>query len=221
MWHALTTRQAPQALGGGAAARLNPAYGLFIAAADRSAESLAALSALVTDDWEVAMVEAPPDWPTPPGLDGHSQVLLQMIANGPVTGAAADGFDIVPLTEAEAPAMLALARETKPGPFFKRTHQLGDFIGVKAADGRLLAMAGERMKLPGFTEVSGVCTAPDQRGRGLAGALTVAKSQAIVARGETPFLHVYPHNTGAIRLYETLGFMVRREMTMTSLKRAG
>ena len=220
VWQALTTRQAHLALGGPGAWRLDPAYGLFAAAADPSPPSLAALAALVPEEWEIATVEAD-TWPHIPGVPGASQVLLQMIANKPVAGAAADGFEIVPLTEADAPAMLALARETKPGPFFKRTHQLGDFVGVKEASGRLLAMAGERMKLTGFTEVSGVCTAPDRRGRGYAGALTVVVAQRIAAHGETPFLHVYPHNTGAISLYETLGFTVRRQMVMTSLKRGG
>ena len=114
--------------------------------------------------------------------------------------------------------MLALARLTKPGPFFSRTHELGDFVGVKEA-GELVAMAGERLKLPGFTEVSGVCTRPGHRGRGYAAALMRLVASRIVARGETPFLHAYAHNTGAIGLYETLGFRVRRVMTLTELSR--
>jgi predicted GNAT family acetyltransferase len=128
-------------------------------------------------------------------------------------------FAIVDLTEADAPQMLALATQTRPGPFFSRTHQLGDFVGVKI-DGRLMAMAGERMKSEGFTEVSGVCTDPDCRGRGYAGALMRVVANRILARGETPFLHSYAHNTGAIALYETLGFVLRREMTMTVLERS-
>jgi predicted GNAT family acetyltransferase len=93
---------------------------------------------------------------------------------------------------------------------------MGRFIGVKQ-DGRLVAMAGERMQPTGFTEVSGVCTHPDARGRGLGGALTRIVASAILARGESPFLHVYATNTGAIGLYEILGFTLRREMTMTVL----
>jgi predicted GNAT family acetyltransferase len=114
--------------------------------------------------------------------------------------------------------MLALATLTEPGPFFARTHQLGDFVGVRDG-GRLMAMAGERMKPTGFTEVSGVCTHPDGRGRGYAGALTRAVVAKILARGEQPFLHVYAHNTGAIALYEALGFSLRRKMSMTVLTR--
>jgi predicted GNAT family acetyltransferase len=78
-------------------------------------------------------------------------------------------------------------------------------------------MAGERMKPAGFTEISGVCTHPDARGRGYAGALMRIVAARIVARGETPFLHVYASNAGAIALYRTLGFELRQELTMTVL----
>jgi predicted GNAT family acetyltransferase len=132
---------------------------------------------------------------------------------------AARDVAIVPLADADAAQMLALATLTRPGPFFARTHELGDFVGVKDDRGRLLAMAGERLKPEGFTEVSGVCTEPDQRGKGYAGALMRRVCAAILARGETPFLHSYAHNTGAIALYESLGFSLRHAMTMTVLTR--
>ena len=80
-------------------------------------------------------------------------------------------------------------------------------MGVKEG-GRLIAMAGERMKPQGYTEVSGVCTDPNHRGRGYAGALMRVVANRILARGETPFLHSYAHNTGAIGLYSSLGFKV-------------
>jgi predicted GNAT family acetyltransferase len=114
--------------------------------------------------------------------------------------------------------MFALANLTRPGPFCERTHRLGDFVGVKV-DGQLVAMAGERLRLPGFTEVSGVCTHPDHRGHGYAAALMSVVAGRIQGWGETPFLHVYAHNTGAIRLYEALGYRVRRVMKMTVLTR--
>jgi len=100
--------------------------------------------------------------------------------------------------------MLALATLTRPGPFFDRTHQLGDFLGVRI-EGQLVAMAGERMKPLGFTEVSVVCTHPDHRGRGYAGALMRLVAARILDHGETPFLHAYASNRGAIALYETRG----------------
>jgi predicted GNAT family acetyltransferase len=86
-------------------------------------------------------------------------------------------------------------------------------------DGRLAAMAGERMKPDGFTEVSGVCTHPDFRGRGYGGALMRHVAQRILDRGETPFLHAYASNRGAIAMYERLGFTLRREVLMTRLTR--
>jgi predicted GNAT family acetyltransferase len=101
-----------------------------------------------------------------------------------------------------------------PGPFVERTHELGRFIGVRH-EGQLVAMAGERMKPEGFTEISGVCTHPDHRGRGYAAALMCEVARAIFARGETPFLHAFDDNTNAIALYERLGFVTRwRPMLM-------
>jgi hypothetical protein len=201
----------------GGARRYDPAYGVFAAVADKSPESLAGLGALVAEYGDVALLE--PDPPTSaPGVALHSQDLgVQMTAQR-LTPAPEAGFEMVPLSDADGPEMLALATLTAPGPFFVRTHQLGDFFGVKE-DGRLVAMAGERMKPDGFTEVSGVCTHPDRRGRGYAGALMRLVAQRILDRGETPFLHAYASNTGAIALYETLGFTLRREVLMTRLTR--
>ncbi len=104
--------------------------------------------------------------------------------------------------------MLALAAATEPGPFATRTHELGRFIGVRV-DGNLVAMAGERFVLPGMTEVSAVCTDPAYRGRGWAAALTAEVARGIIARGETPFLHVVESNTTARAVYERIGFADR------------
>ncbi|MGH6908577.1 MAG: GNAT family N-acetyltransferase [Phenylobacterium sp.] len=218
VWNALTTRQAGLALGDSRAVRFAPEYGLFAASADDAPESLAALAALVPETGGVVVVEAK-EPPVVPGTAVATRAMIWQMAAEQLTPADPVEFDIVPLTEADAPQMLALATLTEPGPFFVRTHELGDFVGVKAGD-RLMAMAGERMKPTGFTEVSGVCTHPDGRGRGYAGALTRVVVAKILARGEEPFLHVFAHNTGAIGLYETLGFSLRRQMSMTVLTRA-
>ena len=191
VWNALATRQAGVAQGDARALRFAPEYGLFAAAADTSADSLAALAALVPPRGAVALIQALAPPPVPE-TTAQSATIWQMSAETLAPGASAD-VEIVPLTEADAAEMLALATLTEPGPFFARTHQLGDFIGVKQ-HGRLVAMAGERMQPTGFTEVSGVCTRPECRGRGYAGALSRAVADKILARGETPFLHVYAHN---------------------------
>ncbi len=120
--------------------------------------------------------------------------------------------------ESELPEdMQALAEMTQPGPFHARTHELGDFVGVRE-NGKLIAMAGERMRVPGFTEISAVCTHPDARGRGLAAKLMRIVAAKIVARGEQLFLHVYPHNKGAISVYEKLGFRHRADVQLTVLR---
>ncbi|MGZ3403422.1 MAG: GNAT family N-acetyltransferase [Phenylobacterium sp.] len=223
VWTTLTTRQTHLAEGDARAWRLAGDYGLFAAAADDSAESLAALAALVPADGALATVGVAEPGP-PPGLAAEPHVIWQMVCARLTpppahTPGNATTFDIIDLTDSDAAQMLALATLTRPGPFFSRTHQLGAFVGVKNADGRLLAMAGERMNPPGFTEVSGVCTLPDQRGKGLAGALMRVVAGRIAGRGETAFLHTYAHNAGAIALYESLGFALRREVTMTVLTR--
>ena len=217
VWASLTTRQSGLALGNARAVRLNPDYGLFAATADTSPRSLAALAALMSPGDEVAMVEAGA-WPPIPGVIVQPPVAVCQMVAGVLSPPPAAGFEIVDLSEGDAAEMFDLARLTQPGPFFKRTHRLGDFVGVRV-EGRLAAMAGERMKLPGFTEVSAVCTHPEHRGHGYAAALMGVVADRILARGETPFLHVYPHNTGAIRLYEALGYRIRREMKMTVLSR--
>lgn len=214
VWSALTGRQAGLALGDARALRFDPAYALFAAAADASPESTAALGALNISPNGMGLVEAG-DMPLPPGAVVRAQAAcVQMVATALSPGARDVAF--VSLGEDDAAEMLALATLTVPGPFFEKTHRLGDFIGVKV-DGRLVAMAGERMKPEGFTEVSGVCTHPDHRGRGHAGALMRTVTARILGRGEQAFLHAYAANTATIALYETLGFRVRTTVTYTVL----
>jgi predicted GNAT family acetyltransferase len=128
-----------------------------------------------------------------------------------------EDLDIVPLGDADAAEMRALAELTQPGPFYARTHEMGEFVGIRE-NGRLIAMTGERMRVPGFTEISAVCTHPDARGRGLAAKLMRVVAARIVARGEQLFLHVYPHNKAAIAVYERLGFRHRADMRLTVLR---
>lgn len=217
VWSALTGRQAPLAVAQGAALRYDPAIGLFAALPDTSQTSLTDLGGLVSAHGDVALVE-PAAPPPVPGTRVVSEALCwQMVAEGEVAVPAVD-FEILALSPADAPDMLALATLTKPGPFFERTHEISPFIGVKV-EGRLVAMAGERMKPEGHAELSGVCTHPDHRGHGYAAALMRRIAARVRARGETPILHVYAHNSGAIALYETLGFSFRRELVMTTLTR--
>lgn len=214
-WSALTGRHAAFAIVKGGARRYDPAYGVFAGVERRSPECLADLATLVAAHGDVAMLEAGPVFAAPQLMVASEDVGVQMVAARPAKAPRAAG-EVVPLVEADGAAMLALATLTRPGPFFARTHQLGDFVGVKV-DGHLVAMAGERMKPDGHTEVSGVCTHPDHRGRGLAAVLLHHVAARILDRGETPFLHAYASNHGAIALYERLGFTLRRTVMMTRL----
>lgn len=119
----------------------------------------------------------------------------------------------------DVPEMLDLVARTKPGPFLPRTVELGTYLGIRR-NGALVAMAGERLRPPGWTEISAVCTDPEQRGQGLAGRLMRALAVGIAERGETPFLHAAASNTYAVRLYASLGFETRRTVTFTVLERA-
>lgn len=124
--------------------------------------------------------------------------------------------EAVPLGPADVPEMLALVARTQPGPFLPRTVTLGGYLGVRRG-GALVAMAGERLHVPGLTEISAVCTDPAFRGQGLAGRLVRAVAAGIRARGEVPLLHAARANTGAIRLYASMGFRIEREVLFTGL----
>ncbi|MDT7839890.1 GNAT family N-acetyltransferase [Streptomyces justiciae] len=129
----------------------------------------------------------------------------------------AGGTEVVELGAADVPEMLALVTRAEPGPFWPRTHELGTYLGIRDG-GRLVAMAGERLRPPGWTEISAVCTAPEARGRGHARRLIGALTARITARGERPFLHVAESNTGALALYERLGFESRKQVTFRGFR---
>ncbi len=118
----------------------------------------------------------------------------------------------------DVPAMLGLVAQTEPGPFLARTVELGDYLGIRC-DGALVAMAGERLRMDDWTEISAVCTRADYRGQGLASRLVGALISGIRRRSQRAFLHVLPTNASAIRLYEQLGFRVRQTTTLTVVTR--
>ena len=218
VWSMLTGPQADLAVGGELALRIDPAFGPFAAARDRSPEALAALSALVEPGEEVWLVETH-EWPEPPGLTiTRTPVVMQMVADNPAP--MLPGNDMAELLgEDDAAAMAEIALATKPGPWGLRTRLYGDFYGIRDGS-RLAAMAGERMRpAPGLAELSGVCTWPDYRGQGFAARLIRRVMAGFTERGDTPFLHSYAANAGANALYEKLGFATRRKMVVTVLER--
>jgi predicted GNAT family acetyltransferase len=130
-----------------------------------------------------------------------------------------DDREAITLGSVDVPEMLELVRMTDPGPFLQRTIELGKYVGIRR-DGALVAMAGERLRFDGWTEISAVCTAPRYRGHGLASRLVSTLVADIQDRSDRVFLHVVIANANAIRLYEGLGFRARRGRIISVLTRA-
>ncbi|HEY7889645.1 MAG TPA: GNAT family N-acetyltransferase [Steroidobacteraceae bacterium] len=216
-WAALSTRHLPLSQGGALARRYAKDINLFASASDDTAAALAALTDLVQPGERIFILQVP-DILVPDGFVAVKEAKgVQMIARRCIPAAPPDE-DLVRLTDADAPEMLALAQLTEPGPFLARTHVMGEFLGIRV-DGRLAAIAGERFRFPGYTEVSGVCTHPDFRHRGFARRLSAALAAHIESRGERPFLHAWKANRPAIALYESLGFEIRAEVDVKVLER--
>ncbi|MBB5957993.1 ribosomal protein S18 acetylase RimI-like enzyme [Saccharothrix tamanrassetensis] len=156
-----------------------------------------------------ASVDPPPGWDVVFRGAG-----VQLVDDGV---RAAEDPEAVRLTAADVPEMLDLVERTRPGPFRPRTIELGSYLGIRRG-GRLVAMAGERLHPPGWTEISAVCTDEEFRGRGLGTRLVLAVAAGIRARGETPMMHASADNTNAIRLYESLGFRLRRRSEFLSVR---
>jgi ribosomal protein S18 acetylase RimI-like enzyme len=142
---------------------------------------------------------------------------VQLIATDAFDTDVDPGIEISELGAADVPDMLALVARTQPGPFLPRTYELGTYLGIRR-EGALIAMAGERLHPPGWTEISAVCTDAQFRGQGLATTLVRAIGRGIRERGETPMMHASAGNTNAIRLYESMGFTLRRRTAFVGLR---
>jgi ribosomal protein S18 acetylase RimI-like enzyme len=201
VWASLTGPHQRFAERHGQAVRYKPEVSPFLAIP--SARAWPDVAALTGPGAVVVVAGAgrpPADWEVLEELQG-----VQLVEAG-VT--AAPAVEAVRLTAADVPEMLDLVARTQPGPFLKRTIELGTYLGIRR-EGNLVAMAGERLHPPGWTEISAVCTDDEYRGQGLATTLVRALIQGIHSRGEQALLHAAATNTSAIRLYEKMGFRVR------------
>ena len=211
IWSALTTVNRPLAQENALAARYLPGIAPLGGMRDQSAESYAAMEELLAGDPVAIFLDREPDppagWEIP-----HRDLMHQMVYTGPLPAVG----NVRALTDDDVPEMLALTALTEPGPFRERTIELGGYIGIFESD-RLAAMAGERLHMTEFTEVSAVCTHPDFRGRGFGKVCVAAVVAGIVGRGETAILHVRCHNS-AVGLYESLGFRIRRQLHLAVMR---
>jgi len=219
VWHSLVTHHSALSVGDDLARRFLPDVNKFVSGVDDSEAAMTRAAELIEAGEEVYILQVS-DIRIPPALSAKMEALGVQMVRTDRTPLPVDAGDMVALGDADAAEMLALATLTQPGPFLARTHEMGPFWGVRI-DGRLAAMAGERMRFPGFTEVSGVCSHPDFRGLGLAKRLSAQITNSILARGDTPFLHAWATNATAIGLYESLGFSIRCEVQAAVLERTG
>jgi ribosomal protein S18 acetylase RimI-like enzyme len=216
IWEALSTSHIRFAESAGSARRFFPDVSLLAGFQGMSEEGFDSLAALVHAGNSAGLFLHAPATPIAGWTIIHESPLLQMIqAHASIPSRACD---FVELGNADVPEMIALAELTKPGPFGVRTRELGVYIGIRE-NGKLIAMAGERLRVPGYTEISAVCTHPDHLGRGHARALMAALAERIRSRGEAVFLHVRQANARATELYERIGFTRRALFHYTLFRR--
>lgn len=215
IWKSLNTSQAHLAESADFAKRFSPEISL-LAGFEETSQGFDSLASLVDAGESVGLFLEAPSSPVKGWTITHAAPLLQMIhAAGAIS---AQATDFVELTKTDVPEMIALTQLTKPGPFNPRTREMGAYLGVRE-NGKLIAMAGERLHVPGYTEISAVCTHPDFLGRGCARALMAELAARIHSRGEVPFLHVRPENARAAELYERMGFTKRVLFRYTIFRR--
>jgi ribosomal protein S18 acetylase RimI-like enzyme len=220
IWNSLATNHAPLAVGShvgqGLARCYPPAVGPLSAFQEPTQAAYADLAAIVPEgDVAVLFLEDLPNIPAGWQLL-RGGTLVQMVC----TSIPEQPFpeDTIVVMEADdIPEMVALAELTQPGPFRRDTLKLGGFLGIRV-DGHLAAMAGQRLSPNGFGEVSAVCTHPSFRGRGYAKALVAAVTRSVHADGRTPFLTSLEANTGAVRIYQQVGFVIRRTFQLAVIK---
>lgn len=224
-WTALTSHQAPIALADGMARRFPPemtVHGALALPMPQAWDSLARLTGrspvcLLS----AAALQLPPGW----SVTGHVEI-FQMVQNDAAAGSSApagasrgDAPEIIELKESDVAEMSALYEATRPGrKMCPRIQKLGTFVGLRT-EGKLVAMGGLRMHVPGFREITTVATMPGFEGRGYAKALVADLIKRIRARNDSPFLTVRVDNTRAVEIYRRLGFQERTRLHSTTLTR--
>jgi ribosomal protein S18 acetylase RimI-like enzyme len=221
IWNALTTRQAEFAESFDQARRFMPEVSPLAGFREPTAEAYESLAGLLSPNGTIGLFLEEPYQPRAGWNLVAGAPMPEMVyeGGGAEFSRSSNDPEIIELTAAHSPEMMELTALTKPGPFNQRTHELGTYLGIRRG-GKLVAMAGERLKIPGYTEVSAVCTHPEHTGHGYARILMMEVMQRIVSRGDTPVLHVREDNVRAIELYERLGFSRRVLLHFAVLRKA-
>jgi hypothetical protein len=210
-WEALNGRQAEFAIKSEGVLRYRPDVFMFAGIPDASTEAIKKISKLYQKGEVMGIMGFKPD--TEPYFKhvGGAQVYQMVTDKIPEYKA----VDYVELKKEDTPEIAELVELTRPGPYAPNVLELGRYVGIKE-DGKLIAMAGERIKLDGYTEVSLVCTHPDYRGKGYAKSLSGVIIENIMDSGDVPFLNVMTQNIAALKLYEKLGFTTRVEYMISA-----
>jgi ribosomal protein S18 acetylase RimI-like enzyme len=211
IWFALTTEHRLLARSHGFARRYPPDVSPLAALLHPTNDAFADLQRLVSPGEHVALftassLDVPSNWQV-----DRSRWIDQMICEASL---APPPVAPLPLGATDVPEMMELTAITEPGPFLPQTIQMGSYFGIRASDGRSVAMAGERLQSAAFAEISAVCTHPEFRGRGYAQDLTTFLAVQILAAGKSPFLHVKSEN-GAKVVYQKIGFRLRAAICLT------
>jgi len=217
IWQALETRHSRFAVRAGRACRYPAEVAPFAAVAEPDESALRDLSSLLAEGESVWL--ALEQHPSVQGLTVECTLpCLQMVQDDRSPLPVPDP-EVERLTEAHANAMVALTDLAFPGFFRARTCEMGSYYGVRSK-GELIAMGGERLLLDGYSEISGLCTHPAHRGRGLAASLIGHLARQHRREGVVSWLHVGSENRHAIDLYERLGFRRVRELMLSRMSRS-
>ncbi len=215
--HALSGPHRHLMIGTEQACRYPADVAVFAAISEQTGAAMAQLRSLLAPGEAVWLFGA--DFPAVAGLEFTDRMPCPQMALPGHIEPPHSSEDIVSLTEANAGEMVALTDRAFPGFFQPRAYRMGRYYGIRAPSGELIAMGGERMKLDGYSEISTVCTHPSFRGKGFAESLIWLVVRQHRREGVQSFLHVSKTNTRAIALYQRLGFVICREITITRVTR--
>ena len=213
VWNALHTVHGHFALRNGPAVRYPADVVPFAAMAGADHADLSPLAKLLAPSELVYLVGAQPQVSNNVEVGPVLNCFQMVLPNPPPASLATPDTRILHMTREDAPAMVALTDLAFPGFFRSRTYEMGTYYGIRI-NNALAAMAGERLAVPGFREISAVVTHPAHTGRGYATVLMNRLLQDHAAAGLKSFLHVREHNSRAIALYRRMGFVVLRSVAL-------